>query len=80
MADDETTDDPDEDTSSLGGKITEKLGWLTADRQMEAEGRLNQTEDDGLSGDDDDAARAADAAQLEVRRDYDELHPDIEPD
>jgi len=88
MADDETTEDPEDGDpdgagkASLGGKITEKLGWLTADRQMEAEGRLKQTDAAGLSSDDDDggAARAADEAELEVRRDYDELHPDAEPD
>ena len=88
MADDDNGDDADgDDKSSLGGKITEKLGWLTADRQMEAEGRLKQTEAAGLSGaeedDNDDeaaAAGAADQAELEVRRDYDELHPDVKPD
>lgn len=66
---------------SLGGKIKEKLGWLTADRLMEGEGRVQQAESAGLTGDeeDGDGAAVADKAELEVRADYDEVHPDAEP-
>lgn len=81
---DEDNDDDDDGKGSLGGKIKEKLGWLTADRQLEAEGKLQQSDAAGLGaetdGDDDDtAAEAADRAELEVRSGYDELHPDAEP-
>jgi len=85
MADKDTTKPDDADQGGIGAKITEKLGWLTADRQMEAEGRLKQADGAGLTGkadadDEQAAAEAADRAELEVRRDYDELHPDAEPE
>lgn len=64
--------------SNLIGRIKESLGWLTADRRTEAEGRLQQL-DDG-SGPDDEAAAddAVEQAERDVRRDYGEYDPAVD--
>ena len=65
------------------GMIREKLGWLTADRQAEARGRLEEADAAGLSekgGDDRAAAEAVDRAELELRDEYGDLAPEARPD
>jgi uncharacterized protein YjbJ (UPF0337 family) len=71
----------DDDPSTLEqakGKVTEKLGWATADRRMEAEGKLQQL---ASSGDDEDGERdeVLDQADLHVRSDHGDLAPEAEP-
>jgi uncharacterized protein YjbJ (UPF0337 family) len=55
------------------GKVKEALGWLTADRKVEAEGRAEQ-EDDGEA-----TAEDVDAKTDEVRTQYGET-PDRSDD
>jgi uncharacterized protein YjbJ (UPF0337 family) len=71
----------DDDPSTLEqakGKVTEKLGWATADRRMEAEGKLEQlgSADDGAG---DEAEDVLDEADLHVRADHGDLAPEAEP-
>ena len=48
------------------GKVKEELGWLTADRKVEAEGRAEQDEDGKPT------EQAVDEKTEEVRRQYGE--------
>jgi uncharacterized protein YjbJ (UPF0337 family) len=64
------------------GKVREKLGWLTADREEEAKGRLIQADAEGVGSDGGDEAteEAVEQAELEVRDEYGELAPEARPD
>ncbi|WP_421118686.1 hypothetical protein ACE2AJ_15150 [Aquihabitans daechungensis] len=61
------------------GKVTEKLGWATADRRMEAEGKLEQLEVPDPDADDAEAEDVLDDADLHVRADHGDLAPQAEP-
>jgi uncharacterized protein YjbJ (UPF0337 family) len=72
----------DDDPSTLEqakGKVTEKLGWATADRRMEAEGKLEQLSSSDEDVDDAEAEEALDQADLHVRADHGDLAPEAEP-
>ncbi|MEY2421486.1 MAG: hypothetical protein QOI95_1553 [Acidimicrobiaceae bacterium] len=49
------------------GKVKEAVGWLTADRKVEAEGRAEQDDGDGTPSEQD-----VDAKTDEVREQYGE--------
>lgn len=80
------------DDDSTIGKIEEKIGWLTADRKVEAKGKLRRLDADAEDGNDADAdaeegdgevgARHAtlDDAEQELRQDYGEHDPAVEAD
>ena len=61
------------------GKVTETLGWATADRRVEAKGKLDQLGEPGSEADDDDAQEVLDEADLHVRADHGDLTPEAEP-
>lgn len=71
-------DDEPSPLEQAKAKVTEKLGWATADRRMEAKGKLEQLGGTG-DGDEEEAERALDEADLHVRADHDDLAPDAEP-
>ena len=73
-----THDDEPSTLEQAKGKVTEKLGWATGDRRMEAKGKLEQlrTSDDA---EDEEAERVLDEADLHVRADHRDLSPDAEP-
>lgn len=71
-------DDEPSTLEQAKGKITEKLGWATADRRMEAKGKLEQL-GTTTDGDDEEAERVLDEADLHVRADHDDLAPEAEP-
>ncbi len=72
----------------LIGKIKEKTGWLTADREVEAEGKLRRlraaigSEDDEADADDAtgdaDAAEVAEEAEHDLRQAYGEYDPEVD--
>ena len=56
------------------GKVKEKVGWATGDRQVEAEGRVEREEAAARTGAmDDDAVESVDEAEDEVRRSNQEI-------
>ena len=67
-------------TQKVAGKVEEALGWATADRKVEARGKLRQLDDDG---DADTSEREEEAvleeADLHVRSDHGDLAPEAEP-
>lgn len=73
MSDDTTRDDTGPDRDGLIGKVQETVGWLTADREAEAKGKVRQ-EGGEAGGDDDDVERAEDA----LRQDYEEYDPAVD--
>ncbi len=65
----------DDDTSrsdEVIGKVQEKVGWLTADREAEARGKVRQ-EKDGDATDED-----VEAAEKDLRQDYEEYDPAVD--
>jgi uncharacterized protein YjbJ (UPF0337 family) len=58
-------------THGLIGRIREKVGWLTADREAEAKGKVEQTDDDVS---DDEVERA----ERDLRQDYEEYDPAVD--
>jgi len=72
-------DDEPSTLKQAAGKVTEKLGWATADRRMEAKGKLDQLEEADPDADDDEADEVLDAADLHVRADHGDLTPEAEP-
>lgn len=71
-------DDEPSTLEQAKGKVTEKLGWATADRRMEAKGKLEQL-GTATDGDDEEAERVLEEADLHVRADHDDLAPEAEP-
>ena len=59
-------------TDDLIGKVQEKVGWLTADREAEAKGKLKQA--DGDPSDDE----AVEEAEKDLREDYEEYDPAVD--
>jgi uncharacterized protein YjbJ (UPF0337 family) len=56
----------------LIGKVQEKVGWLTADREAEAKGKLKQSEGDTSDPD------AVEEAEQDLREDYEEYDPAVD--
>ncbi len=76
--------DDDTEPSTIkqaAGKIEEALGWATADRRVEAKGKLDQLEDADADADADEAEAEAvlDEADLHTRADHGDLAPEAEP-
>jgi len=71
MSDDTDKDDPGP-KDELIGKVQEKVGWLTADREAEAKGKLKQSEGDTSDPD------AIEEAEQDLREDYEEYDPDVD--
>ncbi len=68
----------DKDGDDLVGKVQEKLGWLTADREAEAKGKLRRLDDGTGDGSDEEAAAAVEQAERDVRQEYDEYDPAVD--
>ena len=77
--------DHDHDDSEPGpvkqaaGKVEEALGWATADRRVEAKGKLDQLDDGDPDVSDEEAEAVLDEADLHVRSDHGDLAPEAEP-
>lgn len=61
------------------GKVTEALGWATADRRVEAKGKLDQLEEPDADADPAEQEAVLDEADLHVRADHGDLAPGAEP-
>lgn len=75
----------DDKADDLVGKVEEKVGWLTGDRDAEARGKLRRLDPERGHHDDEpdeaeaEAAEAAEAAQRDVRAEqYGEYDPDVD--
>lgn len=71
----------DKDKDSLVGKVEEKVGWLTGDREAEAKGKLRRLDPEhGEHEDESDEAEgsAAKEAEKDVRAGYGEYDPDVD--
>ncbi|WCO65239.1 CsbD family protein [Iamia majanohamensis] len=72
----------DDKADDLVGKVEEKVGWLTGDREAEAKGKLRRLDPDHGHHEDESEeaeAEAADAAQRAVRaEEYGEYDPDVD--
>ena len=84
MADRDRDDEAPSTGKGLVGRVKESLGWLTADRRVEAEGQLEQldaADPDGEPTNTSDEAEEAvlDEADLHVRADHGDLAPHAEP-
>lgn len=66
-----------DDKDSVTGKVQEAVGWLTADREAEAKGKLKRL-DDGSDGSDEDAAAAVEQAEKDVRQAGGEYDPAVD--
>lgn len=71
MSDDTTDDDTGTGRDGLVGKVQETLGWLTADREAEAKGKVRQ--EGGETGEDD-----VERAERALRQDYEEYDPAVD--
>lgn len=69
-----------DDNDSLVGKVQEKVGWLTGDREAEAKGKLARLDDGSGDESDDDAAEAVAQAEKDLRQDYEEYDPAVDDD
>lgn len=58
---------------SVKGKVQEAVGWLTADREAEAKGKVER-----LAGDEEVTDEHVEAAERDLRQDYDEYDPDVD--
>ena len=58
---------------STKGKVEEAVGWLTADREAEAKGKV-----DRLAGDEEVSDEVVDEAERDVREDRGEYDPDVD--
>lgn len=67
MSDDTGTDD------SVKGKVTEAVGWLTADREAEAKGKAER-----LAGGGDVTDEDVEQAEKDLRQDYEEYDPAVD--
>lgn len=65
----------------LVGKVEEKIGWLTADREVEAKGKLRRldagTDDDG-DAEEVDAEEVVEEAEDDLRQAYGEYDPAVD--
>lgn len=61
------------------GKVEEKLGWATADRRVEAKGKIAQLEEPDPDADPAEEEQVLDEADLHVRSDHGDLAPEAEP-
>lgn len=76
------SNDDDTEPSTMrkaAGKVEEALGWATADRRVEAKGKLAQLEDADPDADASDEEAVLDEADLHVRSDHGDLAPEAEP-
>jgi uncharacterized protein YjbJ (UPF0337 family) len=69
MGEGETGDGGHDGVREAKGKVKQKLGFAAGDREMEAEGRVEQEGAEQPEGD----AESVDEAEREVRQSYDEL-------
>jgi uncharacterized protein YjbJ (UPF0337 family) len=69
MGEDEAGDGGHDGVREAKGKVKQKLGFAAGDREMEAEGRVEQEGAEQPEGD----AESVDEAEREVRQSYDEL-------
>ncbi|MCU1371791.1 MAG: hypothetical protein JWO77_2985 [Ilumatobacteraceae bacterium] len=60
-------------------KAEEALGWATADRRVEAKGKLDQLEEPDPDATDAEVDHVLDEASLHVRADHGDLAPEVEP-
>lgn len=67
MSDDTGKDD------SLKGKVTEAVGWLTADREAEAKGKAER-----MAGGDEVTDDDVEEAEKDLRQDYEEYDPAVD--
>ena len=67
MSDDTGKDD------SLKGKVEEAVGWLTADREAEAKGKVER-----LAGGEDVTDEDVEQAERDLRQDYEEYDPAVD--
>lgn len=61
------------------GKVEEALGWATADRRVEAKGKLDQLEEPDPDATDAEADHVLDEADRHVRANHGDLAPEAEP-
>jgi uncharacterized protein YjbJ (UPF0337 family) len=60
-------------TDSLKGKVQEAVGWLTADREAEAKGKVER-----LAGGDEVSDEDVEEAEKDLRQDYEEYDPAVD--
>ncbi len=61
-------------TEDAKGKVKQKVGWATGDREAEAKGRVEREQAAARTGAmDDDAVESLDEAEDEVRRSNQEI-------
>ena len=66
--------DVSESAKDAKGKVKEKVGWATGDREVEAKGRVEKEEAAAGTGRmDGDAVESVDEAESEVRRANEEI-------
>jgi len=78
-----THDQPTHARRSLRARLKEWLGWASADRRAEAEGKLQQLDEAGVgdpSGGERGPEEVLDEAELEVRHRHADLAPGAGPD
>jgi uncharacterized protein YjbJ (UPF0337 family) len=63
----------DTGTDSVKGKVKEAVGWLTADREAEAEGKAER-----LAGGEDVTDEEVEQAEKDLRQDYEEYDPAVD--
>lgn len=61
------------------GKVEEALGWATADRRVEAKGKLDQLEEPDPASSEREADHVLDEADRHVRANHGDLAPQAEP-
>lgn len=62
-----------DNSDSVKGKVQEAVGWLTADREAEAKGKVER-----LAGDGEVTDEMVEEAEKDVRQDYDEYDPSVD--
>jgi uncharacterized protein YjbJ (UPF0337 family) len=61
------------------GKVEEALGWATADRRVEAKGKLDQLREPDPDATEAEADHVLDEADRHVRANHGDLAPEAEP-
>jgi len=67
------SDDTGKKDDSLKGKVTEAVGWLTADREAEAKGKAER-----LAGGEEVTDDDVEAVEKDLRQDYEEYDPAVD--